>query len=88
MEILLHLMDNIAAKHKFSLHSLNPGDNIYMYGVLVGKANETIPQGAPITIKNIHHATDEFKLGERKSNWKQTGCFKVEKQNLHGLSPA
>lgn len=63
------LIDNVAAKHKFSLHSLNPGDNIYMYGVLVGKANEAIPQGAPITIQNIQHATDEFRLGERKSEW-------------------
>lgn len=63
------LTDNIAAKHKFSLHALHAGDSIYMYGVLVGKANETIPQGAPITVKNIHHATNDFQLGERKFNW-------------------
>lgn len=63
------LLDNVAAKHKFSLNPLNPGDSIYMYGVLVGKANQEIPQGAPITIKNINHASDEFKLGERRSNW-------------------
>jgi altronate hydrolase len=65
------LLDNISAKHKFSLHPLNPGDNIYMYGVLVGKANEPIPQGAPITIKNIHHATEQFQLSERKINWQK-----------------
>ena len=65
------LVDNVAAKHKFSLHTLNPGDKVYMYGVLVGKANDVIPQGAPITIKNIHHATDDFKLAGRKSNWNQ-----------------
>lgn len=64
------LADNIAAKHKFSLHSLNPGDNIYMYGVLVGRANEAIAQGAPITVNNIQHATDDFRLGARKAQWK------------------
>ena len=78
------LIDNIAAKHKFSLHALNTGDNIYMYGVLVGKANEPIPQGAPITIKNIHHATDEFKLGERKSNWVQPDVSKWKTKTFMG----
>lgn len=63
------LVDSVAAKHKFSLYHLHPGDNIYMYGVLVGKANEPIPQGGPITVKNIHHATDEYHLAERKSIW-------------------
>ena len=77
--------DNIEAKHKFSLHSLNPGDNIYMYGVLVGKANEVIPQGAPITIKNIHHATNEFKLGERKSNWVQPDVSKWKNKTFMGF---
>ena len=63
------LVDSVAAKHKFSLYQLHPGDNIYMYGVLVGKANETIPQGGAITVKNIHHATDDYHLAERKSIW-------------------
>ncbi len=78
------LVDSIAAKHKFSLHPLNPGDNIYMYGVLVGKANETIPQGAPITIKNIHHATSEFTLGERNSNWKSPDVSKWKNKTFMG----
>lgn len=79
------LVDNIAAKHKFSLRSLNPGDNIYMYGVLVGKANEAILQGAPITIKNIHHATSEFKLGERKTNWKGPDVSKWQNKTFMGF---
>jgi altronate hydrolase len=37
------LQDNISAKHKFTTVDLNPGDNITMYGVLVGKANTPIP---------------------------------------------
>ena len=55
-----------------------------MYGVLVGKANETIPQGAPITIKNIHHATDEFRLGERKPSWKKPDVSKWENKTFMG----
>jgi altronate hydrolase len=82
------LREDVAAKHKFSLESLNPGDNIYMYGVLVGKANETILQGAPITIKNIQHATDEFRLGERKLDWKKPDVSKWANKTFMGYHRA
>src|SRR5215207_3260160 len=62
------LTDPIAAKHKFSLQPLDPGDNIYMYGVLVGKANHSIARGAALTVKNIQHASGDFTLGQRRLN--------------------
>ena len=82
------LLENVAAKHKFSLHPLNTGDEIYMYGVLVGKANQPIPQGAPITIKNIHHATGEFSLGKRKSEWKVPDVSKWKNKTFMGFHRA
>ena len=63
------LHDHVAAKHKFTINALLPGDNIYMYGVLVGKADQPIPQGGVVTVHNIHHATQDFDLGERKLDW-------------------
>ena len=63
------LQEHISAKHKFTIHPLSPGDNIYMYGVLVGKADQHIPQGGAVTVHNIHHATQEFDLRERKLEW-------------------
>lgn len=64
---LLH--EHVAAKHKFSVEALETGDSIYMYGVLVGKANHFIPQGSALTIKNVRHATQDYNLGNRKANW-------------------
>ncbi len=71
------LTDNIAAKHKFSLVDLQTGQEIYMYGVLVGKATLPIPQGGPISTQTVHHASNEFHLGERKLDWHppDTGKF-------------
>jgi len=63
------LTDSIAAKHKFSLVDLQPGDKIFMYGVLVGKATQHIPQGGPISTKTVNHASGEFHLGKRKLDW-------------------
>jgi altronate hydrolase len=59
----------VSAKHKFTLDMLAVDDEIYMYGVLVGKATQVIPRGSAITVNNIRHAASEFKLGQRKTDW-------------------
>lgn len=64
-----NLTDHVAAKHKFAINALHPGDKIFMYGVLVGKATKDIPQGGLISTENIHHASSEFHLGQRKLDW-------------------
>jgi altronate hydrolase len=66
-----NLTDNVSAKHKFAISALHPGDKIFMYGVLVGKATREIPQGGLISTENIHHASSEFHLGQRKLDWHQ-----------------
>src|SRR5689334_24970937 len=63
------LAEHVSAKHKISPYPLSPGDNIYMYGILVGKADQFIPKGGAVTVHNIHHATRDFDLGERKLQW-------------------
>lgn len=64
-----NLATDVSAKHKFALADFSPGDPILMYGVLVGKACEYIPRGAALTVDNIEHASEEFRLGSRKTSW-------------------
>jgi len=61
----------VAAKHKFCIRPMATGEEIYMYGVLVGKTNEALVKGEAITTKNIHHAASDFKLSKRKLDWEQ-----------------
>jgi altronate hydrolase len=82
------LADRIAAKHKFSLKPLHPGDNIYMYGVLVGKANHSIQQGAALTVQNIQHASGEFGLGDRKLRWQQPDVSRWKDKTFMGFHRA
>lgn len=63
------LQDNIPAKHKFVTADLQQGDPIFMYGVLVGKAQFPIPGGGLITTSNVKHAASDFTVAERKTNW-------------------
>ncbi len=71
------LTERIAAKHKFAINELQPGDKIFMYGVLVGKATQNIPQGGPISTQTVSHASGSFQLGKRKLDWHKpdTGKF-------------
>jgi altronate hydrolase len=54
------LQDNIGAKHKFFVENLDTGDEIIMYGVLVGKALKPIPKGGLMTVDNTKHASQEY----------------------------
>src|SRR5688572_8531870 len=63
------LIDTVPGKHKFSLKHFAPGDEIIMFGVLVGKAVVDIPPGSLITTKNITHASDSYRLKERRISW-------------------
>jgi len=63
------LQDNITAKHKFVITDLKAGDAVYMYGVLVGKAQYAIPKGSVITTANVKHAANDFTVRERNTNW-------------------
>jgi len=82
------LTDRIAAKHKFSLTELQPGDEIFMYGVLVGKATTVIPKGGPISTQTIHHASGEFHLGKRKLDWHKPDTSKFEGRTFMGYHRA
>lgn len=59
----------VEAKHKFTVSELAVGDEIIMYGALVGKATKPIAQGESITTENVVHASSEYAVGKEKSNW-------------------
>ena len=61
------LSQDIPAKQKFALQSLQTGDPVRLYGVLVGECTQPIIQGGLITTGNIKHATAKYDL--------QTGSF-------------
>ena len=56
----LVLGEFIAGKHKFSLQEFNSGDDLYLYGSIVGEATKKIPKGHAITLGNIKHKTTPY----------------------------
>jgi len=79
------LLTAVSAKHKFTLTALAPGNQIHMYGVLVGKASENIPLGSAITVDNVVHAAEDYALGERKTQWQQPDVSAFADQTFMGF---
>jgi len=78
------LQDNINAKHKFFTRDLNTGDEIIMYGVLVGKAQSSIPRGGLMTTTNTKHAADPFAYRAAKYEWHAPDVSKFKGRTFNG----
>lgn len=63
------LVEPIPAKHKFVIHPLDTGTEITMYGVLVGKTTQPVPQGGSINTGNVKHRASEFSGRTRDFRW-------------------
>lgn len=80
-----HIQDRIPAKHKFVDKDMNPGDELFMYGVLVGKAQEIIKKGSAIKTSNVKHAAGTYSVGERKTNWHVPDVEKFRNKTFMGF---
>src|SRR5678810_951972 len=78
------LQDTINAKHKFFTKDLNAGDEIVMYGVLVGKAQNFIPRGGLMTTTNTKHAADPFAYRAAKYEWHAPDVSKFKGRTFNG----
>ncbi len=54
------LLSDVPAKHKFVTQDRAAGDEIIMYGVLVGRAAEDLRRGELLSTRNIRHAAAVF----------------------------
>ncbi|MDB5252903.1 MAG: altronate hydrolase [Flaviaesturariibacter sp.] len=82
------LPGRVPAKHKFVTQDLQPGDEVMMYGVLVGKAAKPISKGGVITTSNLKHAANGFTVGERKISWQAPDASRFAGKTFRGFHRA
>jgi altronate hydrolase len=78
------LLNKIPAKHKFFIKELQPGDEIIMYGVLVGKAQQHLLPGNLMTTENVKHASSGFGYREVKFNWQPPDVSQFKQRTFNG----
>ncbi len=69
-EEVYQLIESIPAKHKFFMADMKAGQEVYMYGVLVGKLQSDVAKTARMTTDNTRHAAEPFAY--RPFNYKWT----------------
>ncbi|WP_301923442.1 UxaA family hydrolase [Ferruginibacter sp.] len=78
------LKDTIKAKHKFYTNNLIAGDEVIMYGVLVGKAQHTVAKGSLMTTENIKHAADPYTYRHIDFKWQAPDISKYQHKTFNG----
>lgn len=78
------LTDDIPAKHKFFTNDMKQGDEVIMYGVLVGKAQMNIPSGGLMNVFNIKHAADKYDYRGVQYEWKAPDVSKFKNKTFNG----
>ncbi|GAA4438502.1 altronate dehydratase family protein [Ravibacter arvi] len=84
-----HLPYEVGAKHKFVTEDLAPGDGVYMYGVLVGRASQPIKKGEPITTFNLKHDSEPYSTDKRVPySWSPLDVEKWKNRTFNGYHRA
>ena len=64
------LKENIPAKHKIFINNMQVGDEVYMYGVVVGKLTVAVQSGMLMTTSNTVHAAEPYAYKAVDYHWK------------------
>ncbi|MXN90073.1 altronate dehydratase [Flavobacterium sp. Sd200] len=79
-----NILNTIQAKHKFALQNLTAGDEIIMYGILVGKANTFIGKGDVITTQNVVHQSAKVTSKTETTHWDAPNVEKWKERTFMG----
>jgi len=82
------LQEDIPAKHKFYVSDMNTGDEVTMYGVLVGKIQHFVIKGMRMTTDNLKHAADPFAFRPYNYEWHAPDVSKFQGRTFNGYHRA
>ncbi len=80
----IDIQEFVPAKHKFALKDFHLGEDILMYGTVVGEATQTIPKGHAITLTNIRHKTRSYELKTGSFEWNAPEISNWESRTFMG----
>jgi len=78
------LQEDIPAKHKFFMQDMKTGDEVIMYGVLVGKAQMNIAKGSRMSTENIKHAAEPYAFRNAKFEWQAPDVSGFSRRTFNG----
>src|SRR5579871_35903 len=83
-DVSYFLKDNIPAKHKFFMRDMKAGDEVIMYGTLVGKLQNDLTTGSLMTTENTKHAAQEYGYRDTHYQWHKPDVSKFSGRTFNG----
>ncbi|QDW24207.1 altronate dehydratase [Pedobacter sp. KBS0701] len=77
-------VDEIPAKHKFFMQDMKTGEEVIMYGVLVGKVQFEVKAGMRMSIDNTKHAAEPFAYRNVNFKWEAPDVSKYANRSFNG----
>ncbi len=74
----------VKSKFKFALKDFEVGDEVIMYGVLVGKVTQPIKKGEALTVDNVKHAASDVVVRDRRTSWTKPDVSAFENRTFMG----
>ena len=78
------MLEDIPAKHKFFAGPMKAGDEVIMYGVLVGKTQKDLQPGNRMTVDNVKHAAEPYQYRGSTYQWKSPDVSKFKGRTFNG----
>jgi altronate hydrolase len=80
----LFLRQDIGAKHKFFVHDMQAGEDVIMYGTLVGKIQIPVLRGELMTTSNTKHASGKYAYKGFQDRWQQPDVSRFLNRTFSG----
>ncbi|MGY3214844.1 UxaA family hydrolase [Mucilaginibacter sp. HD30] len=78
------IVEPVPAKHKFFMQDMRTGDEVYMYGVLVGKIQHDVQTGMRMSVDNIKHAAEPYFYRDVEYKWEAPDVSKFQGRTFNG----
>jgi len=78
------LLENVAAKHKFFVEDMKAGDEVIMYGTLVGKVQSNVHKGQVMNTANTKHAAGNYGYRAFQYNWQPPDISQFVHKTFNG----
>jgi len=78
------LLEDCPAKHKFFLQDMQPGEEVIMYGVMVGRIQVAVKKGQRMSTENTKHAAEPFAWRDADYKWTVPDVSQFAGRNFNG----
>ena len=79
------LAENVSAKHKFFEQDMQEGDQVIMYGVLVGRLQLRVSKGQAMTTANTMHAAGKYHYRSFQYQWQPPDISRFLDKTFNGF---